>query len=346
MLRHFYFVRHRKEHQPQQTIGSTTKKEGTAAVPLVETAAQRDHRHERAPLALMKEPKEPREPGRDAVREPRTPQVQPSATFLPLTPLNISRRPSLQNTTCSSSSSLYEMNMNVDDLVGPVGVNSSAVNSCVESSDDDTDDDMELAQTWPSARRSNELFREHYGMSSIKSPSVFKHRGDDHHDTESTPIFKRLVNKSVLKPQLKAFRRITSELQTENVPLDNEINHEKLVLLNLENKEHYLSPSLMKKNNKTIEQNNSSYKKFDIIKRANESWNMRKNSNASSNEHEEQEFQEVSQRKRSFDESESTKFKRRAVSSSPISANLFKRGNVKLISKASEELEGMSLDSS
>lgn len=317
-------------------------------------------------------------------REPRTPQQLPTSVFPTVhTPsMTLSRRPSIQN-TCSSSSSLYEMTVMDDQNNAGVYVNgsntgygpSSAVHSCVESSgvdssdDEDEDDDMALRH-W-SSRRSNELFREHFQLGIAMTPSnekpgqqVYGHGLKNEDDASpSTPIFKRLVSRQSLKPQLKAFRRITSELQYERVPLENEINHEKLVLLNLEDEEHYLTSSLAKKNDKTIEMNNSSYKKFDIIKKANESWNMKKNGThimglqveTSSDKDEEK----VDQRKkRSFDSNEYNddtpktptmasatlnKFKRRAVSTSPVSANFFKRSSVKLVSRASKELEDMTL---
>jgi hypothetical protein len=228
------------------------------------------------------------------------------------------------------------MNNHTEDHTGG---NSSVVHSCIESSEDDTDTDLELDQ-W-SSRRSNELFREPLGLTKTRSP-VVSTSNEESMGESSAPIFKRIVSKSTLKPQLKAFRRITSELQYERVPLENEINYEKLVLLNLEDEAHYMNSTQMKKNDKTIEQNNSSYKKFDIIKKANESWNMKKNGD------QQQQHSDIatpeSRRKRSFDHDCKNKFKRRAVSTSPISAGLFRRRNIKLLSKAAEDLESMTLD--
>lgn len=243
------------------------------------------------------------------MKEPKTPLAQSVIAFSP-TPLSISRRPSLQNGACSSSSSLYEM---VEDNTG----NSSVVHT--ESSGSDSDTDVDEIST----RHSNELFRASLGL------QMSKRDGKEEIKSElSTPLLKRLKG---LKPHIRAFRRIT-ELQHEQRPLENEINHEKLVLLDLEDEEHYLTSQLMKQNNKTIEQNNSSYKKFEIVKKANQSWKLPKGPTEPSDQG----------RKRPLELEMGTELKRRAVSKSP-NRTIMKRGNVKFVSRASEELQNMSL---
>lgn len=285
-----------------------------------------------------------------------------------------SREPS--TTTCSSSSSLYETTYDNNDQStytpgqGAIDGLSNTSALCTYSSDEDsntdTDLDLDLANTRLSERKSQELFRHDWDdlTGNHSSPTLVKQKKNDDYFSpkENTPIFKRLISKNSLKPQLKSFRRITAELQHESVPLENEINHEKLILLNLQDEEHFLNKSRLNKNDKTINENNHSYKKFDIIKKANESWNQKKHgfSKHNKSEHSFKEGDDVVQdeedgggkkldeapkisRKRSFDNESISKSKRRAVSSSPISAGFLKRGNFKLMSKASMEFENMSL---
>lgn len=303
--------------------------------------------------------------------------ITPVAQYIPSFPTSsrarrASREPS--TTTCSSSSSLYETDTfnydNQNSMVqsGQHGVdvigNSSALHSYSsdEDSNTDTDLDLDLATTRLSERKSQELFRQDWDDigGSHSSPTFTKQKKTDDYFSpkENTPIFKRLISKNSLKPQLKSFRRITAELQHESVPLENEINHEKLILLNLQDEEHFLNKSRFHKNEKTIKENNHSYKKFDIIKRANESWNSKKHGFLKYNDDadtdskdgesipDEENLVEVQQasRKRSFSSESVSKSKRRAVSTSPISTGFLKRGNFKLISNASMDLENMSLE--
>ncbi|CCH42718.1 hypothetical protein BN7_2262 [Wickerhamomyces ciferrii] len=294
---------------------------------------------------------------------------------------NATRRPS--STTCSSSSSLYETTY--DQFHGSLNheqfdANSTPMIGGYDSSDSDSDTDndldLEIANTRLSNRKSQELFRHdwddlHTGQ--MSSPTYQKQinkgpNSDYFSPKENTPIFKRLISKNSLKPQLKSFKRITAELHHESVPLENEINHEKLILLNLQDEEHFLNKNRFNKNEKTIDDFNHSYKKFDIIKKANQNWSMKKNGflkNSSllkddvSNTSDSTEDTSIDTsthhhnnnnthnphitRKRSFDNESISKSKRRAVSTSPINAGFLKRGNFKLISNTSKDLENMSL---
>lgn len=300
--------------------------------------------------------------------EPITPIQQSTPVF---STSSRTRRSSREpSNTCSSSSSLYETtydNFNTQSDFCPGENLSSAVinddSSSDEDSNTDTDLDLDFANTRLSNRKSQEFFKHDWNdLAGNQSSPTFnkqKHNDDYFSPKEHTPIFKRLISKNSLKPQLKSFKRITAELQHESVPLENEVNHEKLILLNLQDEEHFLNKSRFNKNEKTILQNNHSYKKFDIIKKANESWNMKKygslrtNSdgngwqngipNTSDSSKDEQIEKSRVSKKRSFDNDSVSKSKRRAVSTSPISSNFLKRGNMKLISNASEDLEHMSL---
>lgn len=186
----------------------------------------------------------------------------------PVTPV-VSHVESFRRPSCSSNSSLYDT-------------------SNFYSDDDAFYDDTEF-----------EILSTPKLSIDLKSPSI-KFRNDFNFSPpkESTPIFKRIINKS--KPQLKSFKRVTKELQKESNFIQNEINNENLIL----------------KQNKLLNgfsPNNQSLKKFDLIKKANQSWNKKsnvKNSDIFKNN--------KLIRKRSNDESTSN-FKRRAVSSSPSS---------------------------
>lgn len=295
--------------------------------------------------------------------EPITPVTQ----YIPVFPTSSrTRRPSREPTaTCSSSSSLYETTYEDINHAGnqQLDMNDlSAVQSNSSDDDSNTDTDLDLEYTNTSSRlssrKSHELFGNNWDQltGNHSSPTFTKQKKTDDYFSpkENTPIFKRLISKNSLKPQLKSFKRITAELQHESVPLENEINHEKLILLNLQDEEHFLSNSRFSKNEKSIKESNHSYKKFDIIKKANESWNMKKHGlmkpdqqklddpNTSDSTVEDPNIPKVS-RKRSFDNESISNSKRRAVSTSPISAGFLKRGNFKLISNASKDLENMSL---
>jgi hypothetical protein len=199
-----------------------------------------------------------------------------------------------------------------------------------------------------------------------KSPTYLKNKRREYFQSpkESTPIFKRLVSKTNLKPQLKSFRRISSDLQKESEIFQNEVNHERLFLLNLKEEEKWLSSNFQNNNNSnnnnsnstTVEQENMSIKKFDMIKKANEIWNRRKHADIldesptieleqhlTEGYEEEVEIRNVLVRKRSNDEYNSA-CKRRAVSTSPIRASFFRKANRNLIPSASTNLEKMSLD--
>lgn len=298
--------------------------------------------------------------------------------------VSVSRRVSVTgNYPCSSSSSLYENSLHFDDEGTEDHCMNSSFGQVVYSTDEETHDEGDETDTdaesnldiisrinsrntpntsGPTSslfKMTHDLFSKkncEEELSGTKSPTFSKSKkGYDYFSSpkESTPIFKRLVSKNALKPQLKSFKRITNELQHESVPLENEINHEKLILLNLQNEEDFSKNmnhrSLLQKNSKTIEQQNHSYKKFDIVKKANESWNLRKHSNIESSDkkggiRKQLEAEERSLRKRSFESDSEPKYKRRAVSSSPVSIGVVKRANVKVVSKTSSELEKMSLD--
>ncbi|ODV61115.1 uncharacterized protein ASCRUDRAFT_75840 [Ascoidea rubescens DSM 1968] len=62
-------------------------------------------------------------------------------------------------------------------------------------------------------------------------------------------VFRNFVSKSNLKPQLKSFRRITRELQSESHPLDNEIKHEAAVTFTLRDEDYILKNYNNLKNN-------------------------------------------------------------------------------------------------
>ncbi|ONH69637.1 hypothetical protein BON22_0842 [Cyberlindnera fabianii] len=327
--------------------------------------------------------------------DPHTPQTQSVAAFpapvvTPTTQIthNFShganpRRPSLleARTACSSSSSLYELNVSASNLAGEplnnVADGYHMSSSLVQTSSSDDDSETELDLDRIRTRRSNEIFKsdwtEFMGTQSPTFNPDPKQNGtrarEDyfaqlHHLESSTPIFKRLVSKNALKPQLKAFRRISSDLHHEKVPLQDEIYHEKLILQNLKDEESLLSSRNLSDALNNTDEEVSTISKFDIIKRANESWNRKKNTflgrqstvvtDSESNsdfgptERNEEEQRRLVRKRSSFGSDSEQEFgmkhgKRRAVSTSPISTGFVRRGSIKLMSKASNELEKMSL---
>ncbi|KAH3683561.1 hypothetical protein WICPIJ_005457 [Wickerhamomyces pijperi] len=314
-------------------------------------------------------------------------------------------------------------------------------NSSDEEDEDSDDDDIvsrngiSTGPKLPSlANNKNKfLFKKNWD---ITSPSTYSSNSNSAtHSTspgaqvgvENTPIFRRIVSRNSVKPQLKSFRRVSTELFQESLPFENEMNHENLVLLNLKEEEDILNHHAMKRqvvNEEKAASSGEKENKFDIIRKANESWNMKKSLTSTANntsktqthdrlssllaarpqpltpltpitpvttsnrptsptnshtstttnlsqttqhsttavatapaapatssttQHSQQPASVMLaslKNKRAFDNNtdESYLFKRRAVSTSPISSGYLKRStNVKLISKTSNDLEKMSL---
>lgn len=84
---------------------------------------------------------------------------------------------------------------------------------------------------------------------------------------------KRIVQRSTLKPQLKAFKRILDELQNENMPLETEVKHEAIITHNLKDE---LIPSI---GNLTFlnqpQKHDDVIKKSQLIAKANQTWNSK-----------------------------------------------------------------------
>ncbi|KAH3679078.1 hypothetical protein WICMUC_001274 [Wickerhamomyces mucosus] len=337
------------------------------------------------------------------INEKNEPPETPTTSFTNIFP-GFQRRFS-RDTTCSSTSSLYEMNMGEDSTNNnPIhddhlSHTSSFLRSYdINSTDDDEtdiDDDI-LPRNFggrynhfnnnnnntnytgnnnnnltPNISRAKSLFKKNWDLSGTISPTFTKQQQKTHEEfnshfdhyfsenappsSSSTPIFKRLVSKNSLKPQLKSFRRITNDLFHESLPLENEINHENLMLLNLKEEEDILND---KKLNRS--RHETTKKKTDIIKMANETWSLKKNSNVSKKDDKLSNHSLLTGsndvvpegigipgnnvlKKRSFESDSSMDFKRRAVSTSPVSSGFFKRSNFKIMNKASTDLEKMSL---
>lgn len=90
-------------------------------------------------------------------------------------------------------------------------------------------------------------------------------------------IFKKMMSRKALIPKLKAFKRISDELQIENCPLDDEIHHELMITSAL----NTANPHVQFKGvfgvgaigAHTVPPDN--VKRFELINKANEAWNKK-----------------------------------------------------------------------
>lgn len=101
-------------------------------------------------------------------------------------------------------------------------------------------------------------------------------------------IFKKIVSKKALLPKMKAFKRISDEMQMETCPLHDEMQHELMITTAMKEEEEILnskascSSLLLRKNNLQYLPNYDNLKKFEIINKANESWNNNRRKSSSS----------------------------------------------------------------
>lgn len=97
-------------------------------------------------------------------------------------------------------------------------------------------------------------------------------------------IFKKMISRKALIPKLKAFKRISDELQIESSPLDDEIHHE-LMITSAFKTDHLPTSNIFKPSGVgnmffLSQQDNS--KRFDMINKANEAWNKNRRVSTSS----------------------------------------------------------------
>lgn len=105
----------------------------------------------------------------------------------------------------------------------------------------------------------------------------------DKPSTGGPNIFKKMISRKALIPKLKAFKRISDELQVEKSPLDDEIHHELMITsaFKTDNGANMLKgPGF---SNMFLLQNDNS-KRFEVINKANEAWNKNRRVSTSSME--------------------------------------------------------------
>ena len=101
-------------------------------------------------------------------------------------------------------------------------------------------------------------------------------------------IFKKIISRKALIPRMKAFKRIANDMQMESYPLDDEMQHELIITTamkeddELSNSRSSYSFLLSRKNNSRNMLNQDNLKKFEVINKANESWNNNRRKSSSS----------------------------------------------------------------
>jgi hypothetical protein len=104
----------------------------------------------------------------------------------------------------------------------------------------------------------------------------------------SPNIFKKIMSRKALLPRMKAFKRISDEMQIESCPLYDEMQHEMIITTAMKEEDEILNSTssysllLQRKNNAQYMLNYDNLKKFEIINKANESWNNHKTRRKSS----------------------------------------------------------------
>lgn len=101
-------------------------------------------------------------------------------------------------------------------------------------------------------------------------------------------IFKKIISRKAHIPRMKAFKRLADDMQMESYPLDDEIQHELMITTAMKEEDEILNSksncaSLLSKNKTTqFMLNYDNLKKFEIINKANESWNNNRRKSSSS----------------------------------------------------------------
>lgn len=99
-------------------------------------------------------------------------------------------------------------------------------------------------------------------------------------------IFKKIISRKALIPKLKAFKRISNDLQIESSPLHDEIQHELFITSAMRDKDEILnsgtSSLLLQHKDNLLLLNQDNLTKFEIINKANKSWNKHRRISTSS----------------------------------------------------------------
>lgn len=102
-------------------------------------------------------------------------------------------------------------------------------------------------------------------------------------------IFKKIISRKTRVPKMKAFKRIVDDLETEISPFHEEVEHERRITSAWKADTELFSnnPSasyslLLRKDHNQMMLNYDNLKKFEIINKANESWNNNRRKSSSS----------------------------------------------------------------
>lgn len=112
-------------------------------------------------------------------------------------------------------------------------------------------------------------------------------KGKPNHSSPN--VFKKIISKKAMVPKMKAFKRIADDLEIEVSPLHDEIEHERLINSTWKTDMELLTSnpsvphsSLLSREHNMMVLNYDNLKKFEIINKANESWNNNRRKSSSS----------------------------------------------------------------
>ncbi|GME96008.1 unnamed protein product [[Candida] boidinii] len=213
---------------------------------------------------------------------PSSPIIQNSIDIMP-----VFRFPSFRSSSNNSNSALKtDSNLNSFDsssfVNGNMKINNTTdqirnhSNGNQDENDDDEDDEDEDDED---DKDDDENINHINSIGTRKNPNIF---------------FKKVLSRKNLTPQLKAFKRIASELQNETRPLEYEIQHENAITKIIKDEDEILSSPIASNllNSKLYSPDEDNLKKYEIITKANEQWNNH-NHNQNQQNHQNHQSQQI-----------------------------------------------------
>lgn len=169
------------------------------------------------------------------------------------------------------------------------GVSSSSASSDTDSDSDSQAPDSDKTRTEMAFSRLSNAFQSKLFPKSPISPMTEKdnlkeiqfYQPKDKQSNSGPNIFKKMISRKALIPKLKAFKRISDELQVESSPLDDEIHHELMITSAFKTDPTTNIFKTSGISNMLLLQHDSS-KRFDMINKANEAWNKNRRVSTSS----------------------------------------------------------------
>ncbi|OUM55191.1 hypothetical protein BVG19_g4683 [[Candida] boidinii] len=177
------------------------------------------------------------------------------------------------NLNSFNNSSFVNGSMKINNTTDQIGNHS---NGNQDENDDDEDDEDEDDED---DKDDDENINHINSIGTRKNPNIF---------------FKKVLSRKNLTPQLKAFKRIASELQNETRPLEYEIQHENAITKIIKDEDEILSSPIASNllNSKLYSPDEDNLKKYEIITKANEQWNNH-NHNQNQQTHQNHQSQQI-----------------------------------------------------